>query len=177
MKMSQEINKEMFAPCGVNCEICSAYLRSNNPCSGCLTDDDSKPLHCLNCAKKKCVKEKGISHCYKCEEFPCSKILVMDKKYRDKYGVSTIGNGKYVDKKGVTKFLEVQKLKYTCQKCSGIIDVHNKRCSECGENAELLSPVKVSVKNKKFKSNNFKQNGFKQNNFKPKKNKRKDKQK
>lgn len=132
MEMPETINKELFAPCGMDCSVCSSYLRKNNPCSGCLIEADNKQLHCLNCSKKRCAKEKGVTYCYQCSEFPCIMIKLMDRKYQNKYNVSLIANSQTVKTIGLENFYQLQKEKYTCKICSGVIDMHNKACSECG---------------------------------------------
>ena len=42
-------------------------------------------------------------------------------------------NSGAVRQHGLEKFMEEQKEKYTCQKCGGIISIHDRECSECQE--------------------------------------------
>lgn len=42
-------------------------------------------------------------------------------------------NSAFVKKYGLNKFMEKQKIKFTCFKCGGIISIHNRECSECQE--------------------------------------------
>ena len=132
MKVAELTNEEMFSVCGLDCSVCSAHLRTNKPCVGCLIEGENKPVHCLNCSKKKCAKEKGVTHCYECDEYPCKKIKVADRKYKEKYGVSLIKNNMLVKKTGADSFYEIQRKEYKCSECDGVFDVHNKCCSECG---------------------------------------------
>lgn len=39
----------------------------------------------------------------------------------------------FVKEYGLDKFMEQQKIKYTCLKCGGIISIHDRECSECQE--------------------------------------------
>lgn len=133
MKMPETIKNELFAPCGMDCSVCSSYLRKSNPCPGCLSDADNKPLHCLNCSKKRCAKEKGVTYCYQCSEFPCVMIKLLDRKYQNKYNVSLIANSQMVKTTGLESFYQLQKEKYTCKICIGVIDMHNMVCSECND--------------------------------------------
>ena len=46
-------------------------------------------------------------------------------------------NSGAVHQHGLEKFMEEQKEKYICQKCGGIISIHDRECSECQEKNEL----------------------------------------
>lgn len=50
-------------------------------------------------------------------------------------------NSEFVRLHGLEVFMEQQKEKYTCSKCSGIISIHERECSECQEkiNDEMFS--------------------------------------
>ncbi len=128
-------SEELIAPCGMNCGICVAffgYTMSGNKrkmkCIGCIPSNKS-------CAhiKKYCEKllKKEVTYCHECSDFPCIHIQRLDTKYRRRFDYSTIENLKYIKKKGMKKFLQEQKKKYTCPNCSGIICVHTKRCYSC----------------------------------------------
>ena len=41
-----------IAPCGMNCGICLAYIRTKNVCPGCQVDDPKKSSSCSNCIIK-----------------------------------------------------------------------------------------------------------------------------
>lgn len=84
------MKKELgIASCGLACCLCS----ENENCKGCYADD------CLGkdwCEVRKCVFNKGISHCYECNEAEiCKKgvlfktkphgFTVFAKKYGEKY--------------------------------------------------------------------------------------------
>lgn len=40
-------------------------------------------------------------------------------------------NSKFVREQGLEKFMKEQKERYTCQKCGGVISIHDRECSEC----------------------------------------------
>ncbi len=132
MKMLAEISEEMIAPCGVNCIVCSAYLRDKNSCAGCRASNELiTRKSCRDCLKKRCALNKRLQWCFQCSKFPCSKIKDLNKRYINNYNVNLVQNG--VDaSKDMAVFLQVQKLKFTCKKCGGIIDQQHKRCSDCG---------------------------------------------
>ena len=80
MKMPTEnINKGMFAPCGMNCMVCYKHCYHKKPCAGCLNSDTGKPEHCRKCKIKDCAKAKGLSYCFACSEYPCKPIKNLEK--------------------------------------------------------------------------------------------------
>jgi hypothetical protein len=132
MKMPlEEIEPIMFAPCGMNCMVCYKHCYHKKPCDGCMKSDKGKPEHCRKCKIKDCMKEKEITYCYECSEYPCKQIKNLEKSYNTRYGASLMGNSLFVKEKGLVEFMKIQKEKYTCTVCGGIISIHDAECSEC----------------------------------------------
>ena len=93
MKMPQEnIDRIMFAPCGMNCKVCYKHCYHKKPCAGCLNSDKGKPEHCRRCRIKDCIREKHLSYCYECSEYPCKLIKNLEKSYKKRYQASLIEN-------------------------------------------------------------------------------------
>lgn len=129
----EPLSKEMLiAPCGMNCGLCMAYLRTKNHCCGCLGPDDGKSPSCVRCIIKNCAKLDG-AYCFDCDEFPCKRLKQLDKRYRTKYHMSMIENLTLIKKSGIQKFLERENKKWTCPECGGTICVHRNNCSSCGK--------------------------------------------
>jgi hypothetical protein len=57
----------------------------------------------------------------------------MDKRYREKYQVSLIGNAVRIGAVGAKQFCLEEKEKWTCSHCGGVISLHGRACSECGQ--------------------------------------------
>ncbi len=133
MFMPLSIQNTMFAPCGMNCMVCYVHLKKKKPCGGCRCDDDSKPERCKKCEIKICAKEKGISYCFECEDFPCQKITSLEKSYLKRYRVSLMENSTTVKNMGLEYFFKKEKTKWNCLECKGVISLHDKECSECGK--------------------------------------------
>lgn len=131
MKMPEKIAPVMFAPCGMNCTVCYKHCYHKTPCEGCLKSDQGKPAHCRKCRIKQCIREKGFTYCYECFTYPCKQIKSLEKSYNTRYHTSLIENSSDIQKWGMTVFLEKQREKYTCQRCGGIISIHDEECSEC----------------------------------------------
>ena len=136
MRMPEEIEPGMFAPCGMNCAVCYKRLAPKKPCSGCLGSGNGKPAHCRACKIKACAINKRTAFCYDCPAFPCVPLKNLDKSYRARYGVSLLENSIYVKEHGVTAFMKAQKERYACTACGGIVSLHDNLCSECGARYE-----------------------------------------
>ncbi len=131
-------SKELIAPCGMNCAICSGYLALKHDvnkrgvrmpyCKGCRVRDKK-------CAflKKKCplLLHNKIRFCYECQVFPCERLRNLDKRYRTHFQMSMIENLKTIKKEGLSEFLEKERKKWQCPKCKGVICCHNGICFNC----------------------------------------------
>ena len=132
MEMPAEIDRSLFAPCGMNCLVCYRHCGHKKPCAGCLAGDGGKPEHCRRCAIKDCVRNRGLSHCYQCPEHPCARIMRLEKSYRTRYHVSLTDNSAAVKTRGLEAFLAQQRERYTCPACGGVVSLHDRACSGCG---------------------------------------------
>lgn len=134
MKMSTgKIEISMFAPCGMNCRVCYKHCYHQKPCAGCLNSDQGKPEHCRKCKIKDCIKDKRLTYCFECSDYPCKLINNLEKSYNQRYQASLMANSEYVHQNGLEAFMEQQKEKYTCSNCGGVISIHDRECSECQE--------------------------------------------
>ncbi len=130
------IDIEMFAPCGMNCTVCYKHCHTRKiqkPCSGCMQENKSKPVHCRKCKIKDCVQLKEITYCYQCGDFPCRLIRNLEKSYNSRYDESLVENSEIVKGNGVFYFMETHSARYTCTECGGIVSLHDKVCTECGK--------------------------------------------
>jgi len=125
----------LLAPCGINCEVCKAYLREKNKCPGCRGDDTGKPVTRVRCKIKTCevFKEGESKFCFECEDSPCQSLERLDKRYRKKYYASPMDNLENIKNEGIEQFLENEKVKWTCSECGGTISVHTGYCFNCGK--------------------------------------------
>ncbi|OLS14585.1 MAG: hypothetical protein RBG13Loki_1776 [Promethearchaeota archaeon CR_4] len=128
----------LIAPCGMNCSICGAYLRARNKCPGCRADKVHKPVTIAQCKIKNCYKFrfKKAKFCFECEKIPCDKLKHLDTRYRTKYHMSMVENLKFIQEQGMQKFLQNEKIRWTCRKCGETICVHKKCCFSCGAELE-----------------------------------------
>jgi len=118
------LNKELIAPCGMNCGICSSYLAYKNNIPKKVVSN------CIGCLK---LLKGEIEFCFECNYFPCDNLAKLDKSYRVKFGMSMINNLNEIKNKGINYFIENQEIKYKCQKCNNLISIHSKKCFVCDE--------------------------------------------
>lgn len=132
MKMMETIADSMFAPCGMNCQVCYKHCAKQKLCPGCRDGDPEKPGHCRTCKIKDCALARQLTHCFECPDFPCPFIKSLEKSYQTRYRTSLIQNSLTVKEAGLEAFMRQQREEYTCPGCGGIISLHDGECSECG---------------------------------------------
>jgi hypothetical protein len=133
-KYPESLNAELIAACGINCGVCIAHLRAKNRCAGCNSDEAGKVKHIAVCRLKNCA-EMGISEqkfCFECSSFPCIRQRQLDKRYRTKYGTSTIENLKNIREVGLESFVAREKERWKCPECGGVVCMHKESCIYCG---------------------------------------------
>lgn len=125
---------QLIAPCGINCRVCRAYDREKNACPGCRGDDVLKAKSCVVCHIKNCEKlvDGNLRYCFECGDFPCARLVHLDKRYRTKYGTSVIDNLRNIKTNGIRKFIETENQKWTCPKCGSMMSMHKPECPSCG---------------------------------------------
>ncbi len=116
--------KDLIAPCGMNCGICKAYLRQNNPCHGCRAAQKNKPKTRVNCRLRICKKRKG-DFCFDCPNFPCDRLKHLDQRYRTRYGMSEIENLEQIRDNGMENFLAKESQRWVSEE--GVFCVHDKK--------------------------------------------------
>ena len=88
--------------CGVFCGGCPTFTREKNPCPGA----EINRKRCESCTTfYLCCKDKNISHCFQCTDFPCKKFKAFSKRWL-KYGQDFIVNQKLLKDRGIDGFLE-----------------------------------------------------------------------
>lgn len=122
----------LIAPCGINCAVCMAFLRTANPCPGCRAGNACKCKTRLTCRMKTCTSRRG-AFCGRCPDFPCAWVRHLDRRYRTRYAVSPIANLRRIAAVGVRRFAVEEKVKWTCTGCGATICMHRPACLVCGK--------------------------------------------
>jgi hypothetical protein len=133
MENTESYYSKLIAPCGVNCSLCSAYLRDKRNCGGCNADTELKMKHCNSCSISHCEKltDSDSNFCVECSSFPCLRIKNLDKKYIKNYNHSIIENLLIIKNNGVETFLKFEAKKWECISCGGVVCTHTGKCTSC----------------------------------------------
>jgi len=124
----------LIAACGMNCGLCIGFLREKKPCGGCYKKDDkNKPKVCRSCIIVNCdsLAKTESGFCYDCDKYPCTRLKLLDKRYKTNYGMSMIENLDFIQKNGIEKFLEYEQDRWTCKVCGSGVSVHRDYCLKC----------------------------------------------
>jgi hypothetical protein len=132
--MSNVIRTTLMAPCGMNCRLCSAYIREKEACPGCRGDDSIKAKTRITCRIKNCdtIRHDKAKYCFSCDRFPCDRLNHLSERYRTQYGMSMIDNLEHIKKYGIRHFIRNEKERWTCPECRELICVHKPQCLVCG---------------------------------------------
>lgn len=132
------MKEELVAPCGMNCNVCAAYLAHSHDvrakglrmmyCIGCRPRD--KPCAFL---KKRCstLRNGEVEYCYECPTFPCDRLSAIDRRYRTQFRMSEVENLHRIRDWGIGPFLKAEEAKWRCPGCGGVVSCHNGLCFDC----------------------------------------------
>ena len=124
------MRRELVAPCGMNCNLCSWVQDPAKPgCKGCRPRNRGC-THLKGLCEKLALQE--IDFCYKCESYPCERLLHVESRYNRAHNYSFIENLDYIKKRGMAAFLRREAKRYTCEECGKLLTIHNDRCPHCG---------------------------------------------
>jgi hypothetical protein len=147
-----EINKELLAPCGLYCGVCSIRMahRDKNQklkerlaplygvspegirCQGCLSSEVF--AYCTICPIKSCSQEKGYEGCHECHEFPCEHIHNFPVPVGKKVILRAIPQWRDL---GTETWVEAEENRYQCPGCGNPLFRGANRCRRCGETVDL----------------------------------------
>lgn len=130
--------EKMIAVCGMNCSYCYVNHKKKKSCPGCRLSDEGKPEHCRKCKIKDCANNKSVIFCSECSDYPCALIKRIDKSYKTRYNESLINNMKVIHEKGIDYYLSFEKERLKCPECSGVLNIHNKKCFGCEKIFEVV---------------------------------------
>ncbi len=101
-------------------------------CKGCLSDD--RFMHCAQCSIRDCTKEKGLSGCHQCDEFPCKFIDDFPMAVGKKVILRCVP---YRKKHGTRKWVEDEEKRYVCPECGNKVFRGVVRCNQCRTDLDL----------------------------------------
>jgi hypothetical protein len=132
--------RELFAPCGMYCGLCTSYLSKKytiprrpgiiSYCDGC------RPRGKIcSFVKKRCdiLLNHEIDFCYECKKFPCAVLEKIQETYMSKsaYSYDFILSQKEIQKNGSDFVQKKLHKEHGCEKCGEILCIHNGLCYNC----------------------------------------------
>ena len=132
MKMPDTIDRELLAPCGLDCLLCHHHCASAEPCKGCR-GGQGKSKHCRDCDILACATAKGYRYCKDCWEFPCDKLKRFQMTYIERFGHGFLQNARLMRAEGEQALIDAHRAEWRCPDCGGVVCIHDGLCTECGK--------------------------------------------
>lgn len=135
--ISNRLIPPTLAPCGVYCGACPSFGKS---CLGCGSNDTNQSRRSKWACKIRscCYETKKSEFCIDCQDYPCqivkSKLFtahVDDPRFRYRFEIPGLF-GKLRDM-GLDQYIEMQRRRWTCENCGGIIKFYDYRCDTCNK--------------------------------------------
>ena len=135
-----EMDRQLIAPCGMYCGLCSSYLAYLNQiprqlgrftyCAGCRP----RGKHCA-WLKNRCelLRNQAVQYCFECPSYPCPPLGHLAERYRTKYGLDFLSNLELIRDQNEDVLLDALKDCHTCERCGGLRSVHSGKCFVCDE--------------------------------------------
>ena len=134
--MSENFDAKLVALCGINCGTCVAFFgytmsgkKRKHPCMGCRNRASLCAFIKKGC--KRLANKELVYYCFECSDFPCESLAKLEETYVKKYGLSLVGNLKYIEANGIDTFLKNEQEKWKCPTCGGVTCIHTKKCYTC----------------------------------------------
>jgi hypothetical protein len=149
-----EDKKVLAGICGLYCGTCPNYLaeresdtvrveaiaKTNNlnvsqvGCDGCLSDR-VMPF-CVECKNgfRACAREKGVTWCFECVEFPCKRLEEFTKIHivdGVPHHATVIEDLKYMKEHGVEEWVNRQEKAGKCPSCGKRLYFFTRECPVC----------------------------------------------
>jgi hypothetical protein len=137
--------------CGIYCGACSIAMHSQTgradgfaDCLGSLPKEElayggckSDTLYavCSACSLRRCAREKNVSHCIDCTDYPCksySTWQTVAKFLPHTHEASSSLESIKCD--GVDYWLDAQKMRWSCPNCGTPFSWYASACYKCGRN-------------------------------------------
>lgn len=136
--MKESFTQDLIAPCGMNCNICNAYLALKHD----VKNKGIRMPYCIGCRprdkkcaflKKQCntLMHHTVQFCYDCIKFPCQNLKHINSRYQKHFRMSLLENLADIKKNGMKNFLKAQEQKWRCPRCGGVLCCHNGLCFHC----------------------------------------------
>lgn len=114
--------QSLVSYCGLYCGACP---EDDKNCPGCKIDNENSSNP--DCKFKKCNRDKGLSICSECKDFPCIMVKNMSESQWAHHRTA-LPNLLQIKETGLDNWLKEQKEKHTCKSCGARIFWYRKCC-------------------------------------------------
>jgi len=132
--------------CGLYCGACPVLLANETGtverravewnmkpgelrCLGCRSEMTA--VFCTDCVIRPCARDRGITSCCDCSEYPCELLRNFRADEHPHHSV-ILKNLARIKEKGPDAWLEEQKHRWSCPVCGARFTWYDDRCPECG---------------------------------------------
>ena len=127
-----EYSTDLAGICGLFCGTCPSFPEK---CEGCLSDRLAE--HCVNCrfGFRVCAKEKGVTRCFECSDFPCDRLKSFIPVHVENdivHHENIITDLRLMREIGVQNWVNQQVKDHTCPRCGKMIywkDANTHNCN------------------------------------------------
>ncbi|MBM4467819.1 MAG: DUF3795 domain-containing protein [Chloroflexi bacterium] len=95
-------------------------------CEGCRGPSDD--LWSPQCQIRACTRERDITFCYQCADFPCQELVTFSAARRD----IPLANLRRLAEVGLDAWLAEQEAHWRCPACRKPVDIYSETCRACG---------------------------------------------
>jgi len=137
----------LAAACGLFCGACGIYRMYKDQDTERLEQTAREVFHCRpeeircegcrgpndchwspQCRMLACTRERGITFCYECDDFPCQELTSLSADQRD----ASLANLRRLAEVGLETWLAEQEARWRCPACSRPVDIYSQTCRACG---------------------------------------------
>ncbi|MBS7632833.1 DUF1028 domain-containing protein [Candidatus Bathyarchaeota archaeon] len=142
-------SSQLLGICGVYCGACSTYRAYNDNdeailewetrmgmppdqvyCKGCGSNLVNE--WCGNCKFRKCTKDKEVTYCFECDDFPCQ-MLIDFSRTRPHRSLGLRNLKKLKSGTDIQELLKQQEKRWACSQCGKKLHWYSEKCPTCGK--------------------------------------------
>ena len=138
---------DLAGACGLYCGACGIYRMHKDQDTERLEQAAREVFHCQpeeircegcrgpldrhwspECRFLACTRERGVTFCYECADFPCDDLSAFSTDHQD---IPT-ANLRRLAEVGLQAWLAEQDARWRCPACGKPVDIYSDTCRACG---------------------------------------------
>ncbi len=98
-------------------------------CRGCKSEVNA--VYCVDCSIRGCSQRRGVEYCFQCSDYPCTHLEDFRSDECAHHSV-VLRNLDEMRRLGPDRWLEEQRLRWSCPHCGVAFTWYDKTCGGCG---------------------------------------------